>query len=190
MGPCGCVCVREGVGAGGGLAGEMGRDADDEGIVLVLLVEDGQLRGEIGWRRSAVDRIIACGRGRRRRAVGGHLGGVRLLFLDAFGPDIDLRGLHGGRGGGGGMGGLLLLLGGSRGGGRARLFGTLGVGLVWVARGRDHSYKRLSPSHSASPSSTVLILPNHTFEICPDPLPTPHRPIRHQPTRTHILIAP
>ena len=74
----------------------MGRDAHDEGIVPVLLVEDGELDGEIGRWRSRLDRVIAGWQGRGGRALAGHLGrprsDVRLLFLDAFRPDVDLWG--------------------------------------------------------------------------------------------------
>ena len=71
----------------------MGRDADDERIVFVLLVEDGKLGGESRGRRSGLDRVIAGRLGRGGRALTGHLGrlrcSVRLLFLDAFRPDVD-----------------------------------------------------------------------------------------------------
>jgi hypothetical protein len=87
----------EGIGAGGGLAGEMGRDANDEGIVFVLLVEDGELDGETGRWRSRLDRVIVGWLGRGGRALAGHLGllrsRVRLLFFDAVRPDVGLWGL-------------------------------------------------------------------------------------------------
>ena len=92
-GPCAGVGGGERVGTGGGLAGEMGRDANDEGIVLVLLVEDGELDGEV---RSRLDRVIKRELGRGDRALAGHLGrlgsAVRLLPFDALRPDVDLWG--------------------------------------------------------------------------------------------------
>jgi len=97
----------------------VGRDTDDERIVLVVLVEDVELDG----RRPRVDRVIAGWVRRGGRALAGHLRGVGLLLLDAFRPDVGQRGLQGERGR---MAGV-------------RLFCTLSVGLVWVASRRDHS---------------------------------------------------
>jgi hypothetical protein len=92
-GPHAGVGGGEGIGAGGGLAGEMGRHANYEGVVLVLLVEDGELDRKIGRGRSRLDCVIAGWLGRRGRALTGHLSRLRssmsLLFLDAFRPHVD-----------------------------------------------------------------------------------------------------
>lgn len=56
--PCGGICGGERAGVGGGLAGEVRGDADDEGVVLVVLVEDGELGGEDWLGRSRLDRVI------------------------------------------------------------------------------------------------------------------------------------
>lgn len=104
----------------------MGRDTDDERIVLVLLVEDVELDGR--W-RSRVDRVVMGRVGRGGRALAGQLGGVCPLLLDAFCPDVGRWGFQGGRR----MAGWLLRRR------RVRLFCTLGVGLVWGASRRDHS---------------------------------------------------
>ena len=167
VGPCGGVGGGEGIGAGGRLAGEIGWDTDDEGIVLVLLVKDGEPYGEFGWGRSVLDRVIAGGLGRGCRALRGVRRRVRLLFLDAFGPDVYLWWFQGGWKCGDNMvGGLLLLvlLCRSRGGRRARLFGTLGVGLVWVARRRDHSETAsVTVALRVTPPPLAITLANHAL---------------------------
>lgn len=94
VGPRVGVGGGDGIGGGGGLAGEMGWDADDEGIVLVLLIKDSKLGGDIRRRRSGLDRIVKGRLGRGGRALTGHLSrSVRLLFLDAFRPDVGAWGI-------------------------------------------------------------------------------------------------
>ena len=88
-GPCAGVGGGEGIGAGGGLAGEVGRYANNEGVVLVLLVEDGELGGKIERWRSRVDRVIAGWLRRGGGALTGHLSKLSLLFPDAFRPDVS-----------------------------------------------------------------------------------------------------